>query len=111
MSHSIIKWDCKPEASLKAAPLIEGDFSKEIRINMPKGSLMHDHHAPFPIIVQVLRGELDFGVGDEHFIMNELDSISLKASEVHNLKANTDCIIRLSLYKDDSFERVKSVVS
>lgn len=111
MSHTIVKWACQPASELTAQPLVEGGFSKEIRINMPKGSLMRDHHAPYPIIVQVLCGQLDFGVGDEHFIMDELDSISLKASEVHNLKANTDCIIRLGLYKDDSFERVKTVVS
>lgn len=111
MSHKIIKWDCEVSSSLKAEPLLDGGFSKEIRINMPKGSKMHDHHAPFPIIVQVLRGELLFGVGGQEFCMKDFDMISLQASEVHNLEAKTDCLVRLSLYKDDSFTRVADVVS
>ena len=42
--------------------LFETDFNKEIRIAMKKGQIMKKHQTPFPIVVELVDGKLDFGV-------------------------------------------------
>lgn len=106
-----IEWDCPFSEELVITKLIDDDFSKEIRIAMPKDSFMKEHKAPYAIRVQVLKGELDFGVEGEIIRLRELESLSLEANIAHDLKAIKDSIIRLSLHKNDSFDRVKAVLA
>ena len=96
----------KPALSL----MLDTDFSKEIRIVFHKGQVMEDHQAPFAIIVQVINGSINFGLNDEVKIMNAGDIISLKPHEVHNLTAMEDSVVRLSLSKLDSLQRVEKVL-
>lgn len=96
---------------VQAEKLLETDFSKEIRISMQKGSVMKEHKAPAPIIVQILKGCVAFEVGSEILILNEFDTITLKANAPHSLMANEDSIIRLSLSKMDSEKRVFNIVN
>ena len=97
--------EIKPAVSL----LLDTDFSKEIRVAFKKGQVMEDHQAPFAIIVQVLKGRIDFGVEGEVQTMNTGDIISLKPQVVHNLTAIEESIVRLSLSKSDTLKRVKNV--
>ena len=97
--------EMKPAVSL----LLDTDFSKEIRVVFKKGQTMEDHQAPFAIIVQVLKGSIDFGVEGEVKQMNTGDIISLKPQVVHNLTAIEESIVRLSLSKSDTLKRVKNV--
>lgn len=97
----------KPSVEL----LFESDFSKEIRIFMSKGHIMKDHNAPFAIVVEIFEGKIDFGVeGTTHKLVKG-DILSLKAHVVHNLVAEEDSIVRLSLYKGDGVNRVEEVAS
>ncbi|MCT4699637.1 MULTISPECIES: cupin [Tenacibaculum] len=95
----------KPAVSL----LLDTDFSKEIRVVFNKGQVMEDHQAPFAIIVQVLKGCIDFGVDNEVKQLNVGDLISLKPQIVHNLTAVEESIVRLTLSKSDTLKRVKNV--
>ncbi|MEX6626181.1 AraC family ligand binding domain-containing protein [Tenacibaculum salmonis] len=95
----------KPAVSL----LLDTDFSKEIRIVFKKGQTMEDHQAPFAIIVQVIKGTIDFGVDNEIKQLNTGDIISLKPQVVHNLTALDESIVRLSLSKLDTLKRVENV--
>lgn len=97
--------DNKPAVSL----LLDTDFSKEIRIVFKKGQIMEDHQAPFAIIVQVLKGCIDFGVNNENNKLNEGDIISLKPQIIHNLTAVEESVVRLTLSKLDTLKRVESV--
>ncbi|MBT0826246.1 hypothetical protein [Campylobacter lari] len=54
---------------------------------------MKDHKAPFDITIQVLKGSIDFGVLNQKIVLKALDSISLKAHEIHNLLALEDSIV------------------
>lgn len=45
--------------------ILETSFSKEIRILLKNGQRMKEHKAPYPIIVHILEGKTDFGIGDE----------------------------------------------
>lgn len=96
---------------VKTAMLCESEFSKEIRITMAKDSIMKEHRAPNAIIVQVLRGAIEFEMSGKIVVMSKFDMITLPALIPHSLKALEDSIIRLSLSKSDSHIRVSEVAS
>lgn len=97
------------EEKVAISLLLETDFSKEIRIAFKKNQVMKDHKAPYPIVVQVLKGSIDFGVHNEYKRLNAGDLITLEAKVVHNLTAIEDSVVRLTLSKSDSVSRVKEV--
>jgi len=90
--------------------IIETSFSKEIRILLAKGQFMKEHKAPFPIVIHVLQGSINLGSEGEIQEMNAGDLITLDANIPHDLKANQDSIIRLTLSKLDKIERVENVI-
>lgn len=91
--------------------LIETSFSKEIRILFKKGQLMKKHKAPFPIVVHVLSGAINFGVNGELNLLEEGAIISLEANIPHDLTAKEDSVVRLTLSIKDNQERVENVVN
>ena len=95
----------KPAVSL----LLDTDFSKEIRIVFKKGQTMKDHQAPFAIIVQVIKGCINFGVDNKVKQLNVGDLISLKPHVVHNLRAIEESVVRLTLSKTDTLKRIKNI--
>lgn len=90
--------------------ILETSFSKEIRIALSKGQLMKEHKAPFPIVIHVLQGSINLGTEGEIQEMNTGDLITLDANVPHDLKANENAVIRLTLSKLDKVERVLGVV-
>jgi len=90
--------------------LLESSFSKEIRILLKKGQIMKEHKAPFPIIVHVLDGKIDFGVEGNIHLLKKGDIITLTGNVPHDLTALEDSIVRLTLSKLDKTERVEKVV-
>lgn len=84
-------------------------YSKEVRILLNKDQIMKEHQAPFPIVIEIFDGVIDFGVNGENQILTRGDIISLDAAVPHDLKGITDSIIRLTIHKLDTVERVKSV--
>lgn len=95
----------KPAVTL----LLETEFSKEIRIVFDKGQVMENHKAPFAIIVQVIKGSIDFGVNKGVNKLKTGDMISLQPNVIHNLTATEISVVRLSLSKLDTVKRVKKV--
>ncbi|MFT6865685.1 MAG: quercetin dioxygenase-like cupin family protein [Cyclobacteriaceae bacterium] len=89
--------------------LFETENSKEIRIAMRKGQSMKEHQTPFPIIIEIFDGEINFGVAEDFKILRKGDLISLDGGIPHNLKANVNSIVRLTLSKQDSAKRVSLV--
>ncbi|AJC84910.1 hypothetical protein CPEL_1094 [Campylobacter peloridis LMG 23910] len=108
--YEVVSWEQEIQNGVNISKKIENDYAKEICISMSKDSFMKDHKAPFAITIHILKGSIELGVLSDKFILNTLDSISLKANQIHNLTALKDSIIRLTLYKQDSFERVKDIV-
>lgn len=90
--------------------LMETDASKEIRILFRKGQAMKEHKAGFPITVEVHEGKIAFGLGSENIILESGDLISLEANVPHDLFAEEESIVRLTLSKFDSVERVEKVI-
>lgn len=89
--------------------MIDSEAGKEIRIVFKEGQVMKKHQAPFPIVVEIFRGSIDFGVNDEVLKLTEGMLISLDSNVPHDLLANEDSIVRLSLNKLDNASRVENV--
>jgi len=98
------------EEKVKITPMYDGDSSKEIRIVFKKDQIMKDHKTNFPISVQIVEGEIAFGVGEMVYHLVKGDVVSLEANVVHNLKADMDSIVRLTLSKFDTVARVQGVL-
>jgi len=96
--------------------LLESDFTKELRIVFRNGQTMQKHQTPFPIVVELIEGTLDFTIYDgdtapEKLNLEKGDLISVQAGIPHDLSATSDCIARLTLSKGDTKERVDKVIS
>ncbi len=89
--------------------MLESTNSKEIRIIMPKDTIMKEHKASGAIMVQILKGKIWFEVKGEKYTFCKGDMLSLEALVPHSLGGLEDSVIRLSLSKNDSEKRVISV--
>ena len=89
--------------------LLETDSSKEIRIALKKDQVFKEHKTPFPIVVELFDGNIIFGVGNQKHELVKGDIISLEANIPHDLKGLEDSIIRLTISKMDTAERVEQV--
>ncbi|WP_121626378.1 cupin domain-containing protein [Poseidonibacter antarcticus] len=98
------------ENKVLITPLMETEISKEIRIVFKKDQIMKEHKAGYPISVEIFEGEIDFGVDGNIYNLIKGDIVVLEANVKHDLKANADSIVRLTLSKKDTVNRVKGVL-
>ncbi|TXE09090.1 cupin domain-containing protein [Gelidibacter salicanalis] len=89
--------------------LLETENGKEIRIAFKKDQVMKEHKTPFPIVVEIFEGSIDFGVNGSVHTLKTGDLVSLEGGVPHDLTALKDSIVRLSLNKADSAKRVEDV--
>ncbi|MCF6201613.1 MAG: cupin domain-containing protein [Hydrogenimonas sp.] len=92
-------------------PMLESGFTKEIRIAFKEGQIMKEHKTGYPITVMVLKGEIEFGLPEETVLLKSGDLIALEPNVVHSLKANEESVVRLSLSKNDTVQRVNAVLN
>lgn len=96
---------------IKTQVLLTTPSSKEIQITLPAGSVMKKHQAPSPIIVHLLSGAVEFGLAREVHSLVAGDILSLPAQVPHDVTAQSNSVIRLSLSLTDTAARVSSVIS
>ncbi|MEZ4883064.1 MAG: cupin domain-containing protein [Flavobacteriaceae bacterium] len=89
--------------------LFETEGGKEIRIAFKKGQVMKEHKTPFPIVVEIFEGAIDFGVNGIIHNLKKGDMVALEGGVPHDLKALETSTVRLSLNKADSAKRVEDV--
>ena len=102
LSENITYNDTKPSISV----LFETETTKEIRVVMKENQVMKEHKTSFPITVEIFEGAIDFGVNGTMYQLVKGDLVSLEASVPHDLVAKKDSIVRLTLSKLDTLERV-----
>ena len=89
--------------------LLDTPSIKEVRITFRKGQEMKEHKAPFPIVVEVVEGAIDFGIGEERQLLTRGMLIALDALLPHDLRAEEDSVVRLSLSKAERVQRVEQI--
>ena len=89
--------------------LMETETGKEIRITFKEGQVMKEHKTPFPIVVEIFEGAIDFGVNGIIHNLKKGDLVALEGGIPHDLKALETSTVRLSLNKADSAKRVEDV--
>lgn len=90
--------------------LLETETSKEVRIVLKEGHVIEEHSAPYPILLCIFNGNIEFGMNDETHVLKEGDIISIEGNVLFDLKATADSIIRLSLSKQDTIERIEDLI-
>lgn len=91
--------------------LVETDFSKELRITLNKGTKMKEHQTPYPIVVALVEGKVEFGVSGKRTMLEKGDLIALEGDVPHDIEAQERSIIRLTISKHDRVERVQKVAT
>ncbi|MCG2460271.1 cupin [Flavobacteriaceae bacterium F89] len=89
--------------------LLDTETGKEIRIALKGGQVMKRHRTPFPIVVEIFEGSINFGVNGEVLFLDKGALVALEGNVPHDLTAVKDSIVRLSLNKADSAKRVEAV--
>ena len=89
--------------------LLETETGKEIRIAFKTDQVMKEHKTPFPIVVEIFEGSIDFGVNGENHQLKKGDLVALEGNIPHDLKALENSVVRLSLNKADTAKRVEDV--
>lgn len=79
--------------------LMDTPASKEVRITFKNGQVMKEHQAPHPIVVNVVEGEVEFFVDEKMYLLEKGMMIALDSNVLHELKANKESIVRLSIHK------------
>jgi quercetin dioxygenase-like cupin family protein len=89
--------------------MMETPFSKEIRICMAKGNVMKEHSAPGAITIMVLNGCVSITSMDATVELTDGGMVCFDANVPHSLEANEKSVLRLTLSKNDSIQRVISL--
>ena len=89
--------------------LLKTAYTKEVRIVMREGQFMKEHEAPFPIIIELFDGEIEFGVHGKKQILKKGDIIALESNVPHDLSCISNCIIRLSISVLDKIDRINKI--
>lgn len=90
--------------------LLETPITKEMQISIPAGLTMKEHSAPYSITVMLVAGDLEFSVSGEKLHLKIGDLIYLEPNIKHSLFAIKDSVVRLSLAKADSVNRVEEII-
>jgi quercetin dioxygenase-like cupin family protein len=91
--------------------LFKSPTTKEVRIAFKAGQKMKEHQTPYPISVEMVDGELDFGVEGTVHHLKKGDLLYLDGAIPHDLHAITDAIVRLTLSTQDTVQRVETVIA
>ena len=81
--------------------LVKGPELRVVLMVVRAGSGLAEHHAPGPIIVHVLEGEIRFTSGDETVNLREGDLLALPSRQPHSVEAVRDTTFLLTIAPEE----------
>ena len=88
------------QGAIVSKPLVDNGTLRQIVFAMDKGQSLSEHRAPFVAVVQVLDGELSFGVDGETRRLVAHDWLVMPADKPHDLDAVEPTRFLLTMVKE-----------
>ena len=104
-------WEGFPKKSKgpNVTTLLDTQTSKELKIEFTKDEMLKEHWTPFPILIEIFEGEISFAAEGRTHNLERGHIVSLGANVPHSLLAVRNSVVRLTLSKKDTIERVKKI--
>lgn len=104
-------WEGFPKESEgpNVTTLLDTQTSKELKIEFSKDEMLKEHWTPFPILIEVFEGEIRFVAEGRTHELQRGHILSLGPKVPHSLLAVRNSLVRLTLSKQDTIERVKKI--
>ena len=88
-----------PESGKQSIVLLDDANTKVLLFAFAAGSGLTEHVAPFPAIIQIIKGEAAMTVGNESVAAKQGTWIQMAAKTPHSIKAQTPVVMLLTLLK------------
>jgi quercetin dioxygenase-like cupin family protein len=88
-----------PESGKQSIVLLDDTNTKVVLFAFAAGSGLTEHVAPFPAIIQIIKGEAALTVGNESVAGKMGTWIQMAAKTPHSIKAESPVLLLLTLLK------------
>ena len=88
-----------PESGKQSIVLLDDDNTKVVLFAFGVGIGLTEHVAPFPAIIQIIKGEAALTVGSESFAEKPGTWIQMAPKTPHSIKAESPVVMLLTLLK------------
>ncbi|MDO5751142.1 MAG: cupin [Rothia sp. (in: high G+C Gram-positive bacteria)] len=91
----------------QAKKLLDGDGANITIMELAAGQSWHEHYSVHPIIVQALKGAIDFRVKDQDILLVPGKPIHVTAKLLHSLTAREDSTLMVTMLTGESHPQPK----
>ena len=91
-----------PDSGKQSIVLLDDANTKVVLFAFAAGSGLTEHVAPFPAIIQIIKGEAALTVGEESVAGKPGTWMQMAAKTPHSIKAQTPVVMLLTLIKSAS---------
>jgi len=88
-----------PDSGKQTAILLDNAGAKVVLFAFAAGHGLTEHVAPFPAIIQIIKGEAELTVGQESVAGKPGTWVQMSAKTPHSIKAKTPVVMLLTLIK------------
>lgn len=88
-----------PDSGKQSTVLLDDAITKVVLFAFSAGSGLTEHVAPFPAIIQIIKGEAALTVGNESVAGKPGTWIQMAAKTPHSIKAESPVVMLLTLLK------------
>ena len=106
LTEQLTPFEDKPQAK----KLIDADGGNLILMELAAGQSWHEHHSVHPVVVQALKGKIDFRVKGQSVILVPGKPIHVTADLLHSLTALEDSTLMVTMLTDESHPDAKPTV-
>ena len=89
--------DPESAAKRRAELLVKSDTLRVVLITALAGSVLHEHNAPGPITIQVLRGQFTVTISDDPRVMRANDLAIIAPEIMHEVECDADGAFLLTI--------------